>query len=68
VTDHDVVDDPLHAGDDVLEHGRPGKPPDRGNEGTFDEGAIELLCGFLQGCVLSHILKSWSREDAKTRS
>ena len=45
MADHHVVDDALQPGDGVLEHRRPREPPDGGNEGPFDDRAVELLCG-----------------------
>ncbi len=42
VPDHRVVDDPLQARDDVLEHRRPREFPDHVPDGTLDNRAIEL--------------------------
>jgi hypothetical protein len=33
---------PCRPAMDVLQHRRPGNPPDGGTDGTFDYGAIEL--------------------------
>ena len=43
VADQRVIDHALQPGDQVLQHRRPGQPPDSRGEGTFDEGTIELL-------------------------
>src|SRR5207247_10427080 len=40
MADHDVVDDPLQAGDDVLEHRRPRELPDGGNDRPFNQRSI----------------------------
>src|SRR5690606_25800695 len=41
MTHHDVVDDPLHSADDVLQHRRPGQLPDRVLDGALDDRAVE---------------------------
>ena len=41
VADHRVVDDALQPGDDVLQHRRPGQPPDGGTDRTLDDRPVE---------------------------
>src|SRR4029079_4056081 len=48
VSDQDVVDDALHAADDVREHRRPRDLPYGGLERPLDDGAI--VAPSLRGC------------------
>ena len=41
LADHDVIDDALHAGHEVLHHRGPRKLPNGGADWTFDERAVE---------------------------
>ena len=42
VPDHDVVDNALQSGNDVLQHRRPRQAPDGWTDGTFDDRPIEF--------------------------
>src|SRR5689334_13958558 len=55
MTYHHVVDDALQPGDDVLQHGRPGQPPNGRTDGPFDDGAVKLLCRLSRSLGPVHI-------------
>src|SRR5688572_20581604 len=42
MADHRVVDDALQTGDDVLQHRRPGQPPDGWSDRALDNGPVEF--------------------------
>ncbi len=71
VADHRVVDDALQTGDDVLQHRRPGQPPDGWANRTLDNRPVELPelapgVGHRNGSVLRRTVASPKRSlDAK---